>query len=167
MTGFEEMYTAYFSDVFRYVRTLCKDDSLAEDIVSETFLKAMNAIDSFRGDCDIRVWLCQIAKNCFYTHLQKIRQVSREKDIEDFDSIQSPDNIEEMLIDRDGAMHIHSVIHDLQEPYKEVFMLRVFSELSFVRIGQIFGKTENWACVTYHRAKNKLMKKMEDQINEK
>jgi RNA polymerase sigma factor, sigma-70 family len=167
VTGFEEIYSAYFSDVFRYARTLCKNDSLAEDIASETFFKAMNAIEHFRGDCDIRVWLCQIAKNCYLTHLQKAGRLSYENDIDAAGSLQAPGSIEDQLIDKDSAMQIHSHLHELPEPYKEVFMLRVFSELSFAKIGRIFGKTENWACVTYHRAKNKLYYELEGKSHEK
>ena len=67
MTDFEQIYKDYFRDVFLYVRRLSGgDERLAEDITSEAFFRALRRIDSFRGDCDIRVWLCQIAKNCYY-----------------------------------------------------------------------------------------------------
>ena len=49
----------------------------------------------------------------------------------------------------------------MEEPYKEVFQLRVFGELSFADIGKIFHKTESWARVTYHRARLKLQEKMQ------
>ena len=167
MTGFEEIYSAYFNDVFRYARMLCKDDNLAEDIASETFFKAMHAINRFRGECDIRVWLCQIAKNCYLTHLKKTSRYSCETDISKESLLQVSGSIEDQLIDQDSAMQIHALLHKLPEPYKEVFMLRVFSELSFTKIGKIFGKTENWACVTYHRAKNKLYNELEGKSHEK
>ena len=54
------------------------------------------------------------------------------------------------------------ILHGLDEPYKEVFQLRVFGELSFAQIGRIFGKSENWARVTYHRAKLKIQERMEE-----
>lgn len=167
MAGFEEIYIAYFSDVFMYIKTLSRDESLAEEITSETFFKAMNSIDRFRGDCDIRVWLCQIAKNTYYTHIKKSKHISNEKSIEDISSLQSPNHFEDQLSDWDSAIRIHSVLHDLPEPYKEVFMLRVFSELGFAQIGQIFCKTQNWACVTYHRAKNKIQEELEGKLNDK
>ncbi len=71
MTGFEQVYQTYFRDVFLYIKKISGDEQLAEDITSETFLRAMVAIDGFRGKCGIRVWLCQIAKNCYYSHLRK------------------------------------------------------------------------------------------------
>ena len=80
MTRFEEIYRAYFNDVYRYLRRLSGDETLAGEITSETFFKAMRALDSFRGECDVRVWLCRIAKNCYYTYLKK---ASRTEALED------------------------------------------------------------------------------------
>ena len=154
MTEFEEIYRVYFGDVYRYVLSLCREEGLAEDITSEAFFKAMGAIAGFRGDCSIRVWLCQIAKNCYYTHLRKSRRPARDTDMEP--ASHAADSFEDMLADQSSAMEVHRALHALPEPYKEVFMLRVFSERSFAQIGQLFGKSANWACVTYHRAKTKL-----------
>jgi RNA polymerase sigma-70 factor (ECF subfamily) len=139
---------------------LSGDENLAEEITSETFFKAMRAIDKFRGDCDIRVWLCQIAKNTYFSHLKKRNKEAEE----DFDALDIPIslNLEESLIDQNKAMKVHSHLHDLPEPYKEVFMLRVFGELSYRQIGNLFSKTENWACVTFYRAKNKILTQLEE-----
>lgn len=65
-------------------------------------------------------------------------------------------NLEQKLINQAEALHVHKVLHGLKEPYKEVFMLRLFGELSFDHISQIFGRTESWARVTYHRARMKI-----------
>ena len=71
MTDFEQLYNTYFNDVYRYILRLSGDEHIAEEITSDTFFKAMNSIDSFRGDCDVRVWLCQIAKNFYYSYIKK------------------------------------------------------------------------------------------------
>ena len=155
---FEKIYRRYFNDVFLFLKKLSKDEGLAEEITSETFFKAMRSIDAFRGDTDIRVWLCQIAKNCYFSHLKKQQGLVDIDDIEFADNI---DIIEEQIINRSDAMRIHLLLHNLAEPYKEVFMLRVFGELSFKQIARIFQKTDNWACVTYHRARNKILEQME------
>ena len=155
---FEKIYIRYFNDVFLFLKKLSKDESIAEEITSETFFKAMRSIDTFRGDADIRVWLCQIAKNCYFSHLKK--QQGR-VDIADVELTDHIDAIEEQIINRSDAMQIHLLLHNLAEPYKEVFMLRVFGELSFKQIARIFQKTDNWACVTYHRARNKILEQME------
>lgn len=167
MAEFEKIYEAYFNYVFLYTKSLSKNESVAEEITSETFFKAMRSIDRFRGDCDIRVWLCQIAKNCFYSYVQKHPPFVELEEAESVGLLESQNTIEELINNRSEAMQIHIVLHDLNEPYKEVFMLRVFGELSFQQIGRIFGKTENWACVTYHRARNKIINKMEGKQNEK
>ena len=166
MTEFEEIYRTYFNDVYLYIRRLSGDEVLSEEITSEAFFKAMRSIGSFRGDCDTRVWLCQIAKNCYFTYLKKGRA-------ESIDNVELPEllseesTIEEQCIKHEEAARIRAVLHNMSEPYKEVFMWRVFAELSFKQIGQIFGKSENWACVTYHRAKTMIKSRLEDKTYEK
>ena len=161
---FEEIYTTYFSDVYMYIRRLSRDEHLAEEITSETFFKAMNSIESFRGDCDIRVWLCQIAKNCYFTYLKKAKRIDG---IEDIETAEQSENFEERFFQKDAAMQIQKVLHDIPDPYKEVFMWRVFAEMSFKQIGQMFHKSENWACVTYHRARKMIKERLEADGYEK
>lgn len=161
---FEEIYTTYFSDVYMYIRRLSRDEHLAEEITSETFFKAISSIESFRGDCDIRVWLCQIAKNCYFTYLKKAKRIDS---IEDIETAEQSENFEERFFQKDAAMQIQKVLHDIPDPYKEVFMWRVFAEMSFKQIGQIFHKSENWACVTYHRARKMIKERLEADGYEK
>lgn len=157
----EELYNDYFHDVYLYIRSLSADEHLAEDITQETFFKAIKSVDSFRGDCDIRVWLCQIAKNLLFTHNKKQKRFTGEEVPETV-----PDNtvrVDELLENSAQSMEVHRVLHTLSEPYKEVFTLRVFGELSFRQIGEIFGKTESWARVSFHRAKLKIIEELEVQ----
>ena len=159
MTDLEEIYNKYFKDVYLFLYSLTKDKHIAEDITSETFLKAIKSIDSFKGNCNIRVWLCQIAKNSYISYLRK------NKKSVNFDTVPEEKNdidVEKLVYSSDEAMKLHEILHDLSEPYKEVFSLRVFGELSFKKIGNLFGKTDNWACVTFHRAKNKIREQMRD-----
>lgn len=158
MKGFEEIYRVYFEDVFRFLRGLTADEHLAEELAAETFFKAMRGIDSFKGDCDIRVWLCQIAKNSYYTYQKKQQRLAGEEGLERMAA--SEKSIESLFIDKELAFRLHQILHELEEPYKEIFSLRVFGELSFKQIGILFGKTEHWACVTYHRAKEKIQNRM-------
>ena len=161
MTQFEQIYHAHFHDVFLYIRRLSGDEHMAEEITSETFVKAMGAVDKFRGECDLRVWLCQIARNCYYDHLKK---AGRTEPLDEAALARTPDpgeSAEERLVRQEESAKLRQVLHQIPEPYKEVFMWRVFAELSFQQIGQIFGKSENWACVTYHRARNKIRERLE------
>ena len=148
----EELYRTYFDIVYRYIRSISQDGSLAEEVTQETFFKALKKADQFRGDCDVRVWLCQIAKNTLYDHLKKQKkQLLGDERLEEAESADG-ELLEEKLAQRSQAMEIHKVLHRLSEPYKEVFSLRTFGELTFREIGMLFGKSENWARVTYYRA---------------
>ena len=150
MPDFEEAYRRYFADVYQYILALSRDEATAEEVTQETFFKALTAIDSFRGDCQLRVWLCQIARNQ-YLSLCRERQKFTDTAPEQSDS-----GIEAGFADREDALRLHVLLHGLPEPYKEVFSLRTFGELPFSQIGALFGKTESWARVTYFRARQKL-----------
>ena len=157
----EELYRTYFDIVYRYIRSVSRDGSLAEEVTQETFFKALKKADQFRGDCDVRVWLCQIAKNTLYDHLKKQKkQLLGDEKLEKIESA-GGELLEEKLAQRSQAMEIHKVLHRLSEPYKEVFSLRTFGELNFREIGMLFGKSENWARVTYYRARVKIREELE------
>ena len=161
MDQIEEIYKEYFHDVYLFARSLISDEDKAEEITQETFFKAMKSIDSFKGGCDIRVWLCQIAKNLIYTDAKKKKRFTGDEIPESLPD--SEISIEEGLVDKQQSMAIHRILHTMGEPHKEVFSLRVFGELSFRQIGELFGKTESWARVTFHRAKLKIIEELEEQ----
>ena len=154
MTDFQAVYEEYFTDVYKYVFSLCRDEHLAEEVTQETFFKALKNIDSFRGQCRLYVWLCQIAKNTYFSLASKPKDISFE------DITASENGPEEALLQQDSAFAVHRILHTLEEPYKEGFSLRVFGELSFRQIGTLFNKTESWARVTYHRARMKIKEEM-------
>ncbi len=161
MQKFEEIYKVYFEDVYKYLRGLTANENLSQELTSETFYKAMKAIDDFKGNCDVRVWLCQIAKNSYFSYMRKY---NKEISLEDSEEILiNEEDIEHLLVNKDLAFKIHQMLHKIKEPYKEVFSLRVFGELSFKQIAMIFGKSEHWACVTYHRAKEMIRGGMFDE----
>ena len=151
---FEEIYENYFKDVCRLCFSLTKDEVSAEDLAQETFVKALASIDSFDGSKDIRAWLFTIAKNTFYSECRKRKWISDDELPEEIPSSE-PDFLE-VISDKERAVLIHKYLHDMKEPYKEVFHLRVFGELDFEVIGNIFGKSANWARVTFYRAKNEI-----------
>ena len=150
---FQDIYEQYFKDVYKYVLALCHNDTVAEEITQETFFKALKSIDSFKGQCKLYVWLCQIAKNTYFTYLKKQSKVLP------LDEHQV-DSLEQALEEESTVLQIHQILHKLEEPYKEVFSLRSFGQLSFKQIGSLFEKTEGWARVTYHRAKLKIKEEL-------
>lgn len=161
MTEYEKVYAAYFKPVYLYLLRLSGSKSVSEEITNETFFRALRALDSFRGECSIYTWLCRIAKNCYFDHQKRQTRGLRLKQ-----DAPVPPTTEDALLFHDDAQRVSACLHALPEPYREVFMWRVFGEMSFREIGKLFGKPENWACVTYHRARNKIRKELEDQQHE-
>ena len=161
MNNIEELYNTYFHDVYLYIKSLSHSEEIAEEITQETFFKAMKSLDKFDGKCNIKTWLFTIAKNLLITYLKKQKRFSDDGIPLDIPDIKA--DFTEKISDKSEAVLIHKILHSLEEPYKEVFSLRVFSELSFKQIADIFGKTESWARVTFHRGKLKIAEKMEEQ----
>lgn len=143
--------------IYSYVVTIVKDQSLAEEITQNTFFKAMTAKRTYEGKASELTWLCSIAKNLA---MDECRKNSKYAELDE-EMLEQPDIMTKAVEDKDTALRIHLVLHELEEPYKEVFQLRVFGELPFAQIGMIFGKTENWARVTYHRARLKIKERMD------
>ncbi len=156
MPDFEKIYTEYFSDVYRYVLSICKNEAIAEDITQDTFFKALKKIDTFNGNCKLYVWLCQIAKNTYLNYLKKHRHT----ELIENEDICSPFDIERDFLNKDEVKRLHNILHHLDEPYKEVFTLRVFGDLPFSQIGELFGKTDSWARLIFYRAKKRLQEEM-------
>ena len=154
MADFEAIYIQYFESVYKYVFSLCRNEIVAEDVTQEAFYKAMEHLDQFDGRCKLYVWLCQIAKNTFFTYAKKQNRYASEPDVELHESTEP--NFESRLLEKETAWEIHKLLHQLSEPYKEVFSLRVFGELPFSQIGELFGKTDSWARLIFYRAKKEL-----------
>lgn len=151
---FEEIYEKYFKDVYRFIFSICRNEHIAEEITQETFFKALKNIDKYNENGKLYIWLCQIAKNTYYTMYKK------NKNIEEMAEITSDENLLQKIVDKETAIDIYIKIHQLEEPYKEVFYLRTFCDLSFKEIGSIYNKQENWARVIYYRAKIKIKEEL-------
>ncbi len=155
---FDKLYETCYMQVYSYLMTLCRDCQMAEELTQETFFKAMKAKEksAFHEKAKELTWLCAIAKNLY---ADECRKQKRQEEL----SAELPDQSDfiEQSANSELSFQIHQVLHTLEEPYKEVFQLRVFGELSFAKIAILFGKTENWARVTYHRAKLKIQERME------
>ncbi len=154
----EKLYEAYYMRVFSFAMTLAGDRAQAEEITQETFFRAFSGKSGFRGEANEATWLCAIAKNLY---LDEKRRQGRNEPISE-EITDAGKGVEQKTVDRDTSFRIHMALHALEEPYREAFELRIFGELSFREIGTIFGKTENWARVTYHRARLKLQERMEE-----
>lgn len=161
MADFEAIYVEHFHNVYKYVFSLCRDEAVAEEITQEAFFKAMEHLSRFDGKCSLYVWFCQIAKNTYFTYLKKQKRYAPESDI-DLPGHTEPD-FESTLFDKEASWELHKLLHELSEPYKEVFSLRVFGELPFSQIGELFGKSDSWARLIFYRAKKELRRSFDER----
>ena len=161
MADFEELYTEHFQHVYRFIFSLCRDAALAEEITQETFYKALTHLDQFKGECKLYVWLCQIAKNTYLTYAAKQRCTGSDDEMLATLSHET-DNVENKFFDKETAGYLHKLLHEMDEPYKEVFSLRVFGELPFDQIGDLFGKSARWARVVFYRGKKELRRRLDE-----
>ena len=145
--------------VYSYVLNLVKNPSAAEEITQNTFMKAMSAKASYKGQSSEYTWLCAIAKNLCMDYFRAEEKTAKLTDINE--SLADHRRMEDDFVTRESSFTIHKILHNLEEPYKEVFELRVFGELSFAEIAEIFSRTESWARVTYHRAKLKIKERLD------
>lgn len=154
MEDMEQAYQRHAQTVYKFLLAQCRDPELAEELTQETFYQAVKSVDRFDGGCKVSVWLCQIAKHLWYQHLRKRKRESPVSP-EDLPEVPSP-SAEEGLLEREGRMGLLRLVHELPEPQREVVYLRAFGGLSFREIGDVVGRTETWARVTFYRSKEKL-----------
>lgn len=153
MQDIEQIYKEYFETVNKYLFCLTQNNDISEELTQETFYRAVKKINTYRGECKISVWLCQIAKNLWYDYCRKNKKLMNEDEIF---SIQEMNTLEEKVISNDEKISLYKKMQNLDEKTREVMYLRITGELSFKEIGVILNKTENWARVTFYRGKNKL-----------
>lgn len=166
MQNMEQLYKEYFETVNKYLFCLTQNNDIAEELTQETFYRAVKKIDTYKGDCKISVWLCEIAKNLWYDECRKNKKIAFKNEQELFE-IQSLENIEEKIIFKEEKMDLYKKMQNLDEHTREVMYLRITGELSFKEIGIILNKTENWARVTFYRGKQKLKEVDEYERKEK
>ena len=154
MEDMREVYRQHARTVYKFLLAKTRDEHLAEELTQETFYQAVKSVDRFDGTCKVSVWLCQIAKHLWYQHLRKRK---REAPVLPEDLPESPGpSAEESVLEQEGRMDLLKLVHNLPEPQREVVYLRAFGGLSFREIGDVCGRTETWARVTFYRSKEKL-----------
>lgn len=157
MTDFEKLFNDNRDFVFKYLLKLTRNTSLAEELTQEAFFRAYMNYASLRNKEKASVWLCQIAKNTYYAWYNEHKKTEV---LENAEVQGDSENIEDAFIQKELSESALACLHELEEPYKEVFMLSVFGGFSLKDISAIFGKSESWARVTFYRAKQKLLERM-------
>ena len=154
MQDIEKIYKEYFKTVNKYLFCLTRNRDISEELTQETFYKAVQKIHTYKGECKISVWLCQIAKNLWYDQCRKNKRIINKTD--NLFDVQAIDSLEEQTILNEEKILLYKRMQTLDEKTREVVYLRITGELSFKEIGIILNKTENWARVTFYRGKNML-----------
>ena len=152
--NFEDIYKKYYSTLNKYLFSLTKSEDLAEELTQETFYKAVQKINTYKGKCKMSVWLCQIAKNLWYDQCRKNKKVINIE--ENLFDVQAQESIESQVISNEEKISLYKKMQKLDEKTREVIYLRITGELSFKEIATILDKTENWARITFYRGKSKL-----------
>lgn len=153
MQNMDEIYEECFETVYKYLFCLTHNSDISEELTQETFYRAVKKINTYNGKCKISVWLCQIAKHLWYNQCRKNKRIV---DTDETFDIEDPQNLEEQFIAGEEKVLLYKKMQNLDEKTREVMYLRITGELSFKEIGEILGKTENWARVTFYRGKSKL-----------
>ena len=154
MEDLDAIYRRHAATVYKYLLSLCHDGHTAEELTQETFYQAVRSIDRFDGSCQVSTWLCQIARHLFY---QQLRRARREAPLpEEEEALPPLPSAEAQVLEQSGRLELLHRVHDLPEPGREVVYLRIFGNLSFREIGDVLGRTETWARVTFYRCKERL-----------
>lgn len=155
MQDIEKVYEEYFETVYKYLFCLTHNSDLSEELTQETFYRAVLKIDTFKEECKVSVWLCQIAKHLWYDYLKKDKKMPKVSE-DELGLITSNENLEELVISNEEKVTLYKKMQKLDDLTREVIYLRITGELSFKEIGDILNKTEGWARVTFYRGKNKM-----------
>lgn len=165
MQSMDEIYQEYAKTVYRFLLSRTRSEDLAEELTQETFCQAIRTSGRYDGSSKVSTWLLGIAKNVLFTYQRKH---PHEEDIEDAalradtagDTALQAESAEDAAIRSVERVELLRKLHGLREPQREVVYLRVYGGLSFREIGDVFSKTENWARVTFYRAKEELRKEL-------
>lgn len=150
----EKIYREYAQTVYRYLLSRCGDPDTAEELTQETFYQAVRSAGKFNGSCSVVTWLCAIAKNKLSEYFRK---KNRELPIDDNNEC-TVTSAETEILASESRVELMRALRQLDPDVREVIYMRLFGELSFREIGEVVGRSENWARVTYYRGKERLKK---------
>lgn len=149
MQDIEKMYKEYFETVNKYLFCLTRNSDISEELTQETFYKAVKKINTYKGECKMSVWLCQIAKNLWIDQCRKNKKITNLSE-EDLINITEQKSLEEKIILDDEKISLYKKMQKLDEKTREVIYLRISGELTFKEIADILNKTETWVRVTFY-----------------
>ncbi len=163
MQNMEEIYSKYSEIVYKYIFCLTGKKEIAEEIVQETFLVAIENINKFQGKCKISTWLCQVAKYIWFNQYRKGKK-RKEFPISTLENtVFIEETVEDIVTQKEEKINLLKKIQTLNEETKNVMYLRILGNLEYEEIGEILGKNANWARVTFFRGKQKMKGEGKDE----
>lgn len=164
MTGLDELFSAYYKDVYRYLYSLCRDASLSEDLTSDVFLEVVKSISSFRAESDVKTWLFSIARHRWYKYLRKKKRTVQASELYELTELEQPSggSAENAFLDRELVKRVYAIINEEKERPRSVALMRI-EGYSFYEIGKSLGISENSARVMFFRTKEKILKKLKEE----
>ncbi|MDR4889512.1 sigma-70 family RNA polymerase sigma factor [Fredinandcohnia sp. QZ13] len=156
----EELYKEVQPRIYAFFFIKTSSKEIAEDLTQEVFYEALKSMHTFSQQSTIQTWLFSIAKNRLLKHYRSNKYKTQLNELLKKEKGESTTPEEEVL-KREVKQNLIEYINRLDDVSKEVVTLRIYGELSFKEIGSLLGKSENFARVTFHRAKLKLHKEME------
>lgn len=160
MTGFQKIYEKYSKSVYRFLLSLTRDNTMAEELLQETFYRALLHIDQFEGRSSLYTWLCQIGKNAWLKECRKNNIYTAVSIDELTDVMLNEPSPEEQVIRKEDYIRVRHAVLNLSEPYKDVFILHTYADVKLKEIAMLYGKSESWARVTYYRAKQQIVQEV-------
>ena len=161
MSGFQEIYETYSRPVYRFLLTMTRNETMAEDLLQEVFYKALLHIDQFEGRCSLYTWLCQIGKNAWLKECRRNRHCGEVYSMDDVaDMVSGEPSPEERVIEREARARVRQAVLKLEDPYKDVFILHAYADVKLKEIAEMYGTSEAWARVTYYRAKQQIIQEV-------
>ena len=155
----EEFYRKNYPIVYGYLLSLCHDPHLAEDLTSDVFSVAIEKIDTYDPKYRASTWLCTIGRNLLINYRKRQRRIVP---LTEDNPIISP-SPEVLYIQKEQAKEAMRAAEKLPVLQRQVVYMR-WEGMQFRDIALSLGQTENWARVTYYRAKVKILAEMEENI---
>ena len=153
----DAVYQEYANLVYRFLYVHTHDAQWSQELMQETFLRAISSISRYDGSCKLSVWLCQVARHVLYQELRKRKRVDFAELSEYLPDASAPEG-EAQVLKQENKIELYQAVHHLPEQEREVVLYRITGELSFREIGAILGKSENWCRTVFYRAKQKIVK---------
>lgn len=159
---FEDIYIKYKVDVYRF---LCKLTGyrydLSEELLQETFYQAFISFNRFRGECEIKTWICQIAKNSYYSYIRN--EIKKEKLTVKMVKDEEANDFTEQTEKKELVQNIHKIMEDFDERTKNIVLYRMYADLKFSEISNLIGISESSAKVIYSRSKIKIREQLKER----